>query len=215
MRWFFAALIVSAMMVIFGCKAVPDEDDMDRLRNQVASIPIEMRVVMGRWAANRVAYGYLRNSFDRDREEIFGTIRCIDGAQSPTDPVIDLKLPEMFACLNKNLTSTYFDCLTIILDDIQDQHPGLNCRWLDSRYGLTPDEAPPEFSSERITDDGIVRALLGPPPPIEIQLMLMGLPGFVGPGGALCPQGVDWACADNPLDDAPPSTSAASGGGDR
>ncbi len=210
MRAIIAVLVVSVTMAI-GCKAVPDGDDLDRLMEQVAGIPTEIRSVMAKWAANRTAYGYLLHYQSSTQ---LGTSGCEDDSGKPVF-VKPVQMSKMYACLNTMQTTTYLECLALILTDIADETPDLFCEWNTHQSGLAPDEIPVEFKADRITDQNIADALLGPPPPLEIQLMLMGLPGMVGPGGALCPQGVDWACVDNPLDDAPPSTAAASGGGDR
>lgn len=210
------AITILALLVV-GCKAAPDDDSMDRLRDQVASIPIEVRSVMAKWAANRTAYGYLLHYQSGTQ---LGTIECENEAGTPVALKI-VPMSKMYECLNTMRTTTYLECLALILTDIADETPDLFCNWSTHQHGLAPGEIPAEFKADRSTDeaviDTIVRALVGPyTPPPEIQLMLMGIPGFIGPGGSLCPQGVDWACAPNPLDEDPSvTTSASSGGGDR
>jgi hypothetical protein len=212
----FLRLVAAMALSVIGCKAVPDEDTLDRLRNHVASIPIEVRSVMAKWAANRTAYGYLLH-YQGDAQ--LGTIECEDESGKPVLVKI-APMSKMYECLNTMRTSTYLECLALILTDVADETPDLFCEWSTHQNGLAPGEIPEEFKADRSTDEAVIdmitRALIGPyMPPPEIQLMLMGIPGFVGPGGALCPQGVDWACAPNPLEDQPgTTTSAATGGGD-
>ena len=211
------ALTVSIALAtsVAGCwEADPDKDTLGDLRDQVAGFPIEVKHVMASWAANRVAYGYILNNSNRGDDHL-GTIRCVkDDKPHFSDPVFDLPVGDMLACLNKHGTSTYFQCLKYLLEDAADEHPDRECSWIGFRTGLSPDEVPDEFKAERATVDDITRALLGPPPPLEIQLLLMGLPGIMGPSGAFCIQRVDWACAPDPFG-GPPGTSASSGGGDR
>ncbi len=214
MRAIFAALVASVMMT-FGCKALPDGDDLDRLRERLAGIPIGIKMDLHRWAANRVAYGYCLKT----RGNGLGTLFCANvSAKDPGGEHIPVEMERMLKCLHENQTVSYFECLNIILEDIEGENLDKNysCDWIGYSPGMEPDEVPPEFRSDRISDDDLVEALTGiAPPPLEIQLLLMRVPGFVGPKGAICAQGVDWACADNPLEGAPPTTSASSGGGDR
>ena len=214
MRAIFAALVLSAALA-FGCKAVPDGDDLDRLQDHVAALPDGLKAALSQWAANRIAYGYCLNHKGND----VGVIHCTeydDGTAIYGERIV-IPIEEMLLCLNRHLTTTYRECLSLILESTsKDKGDKFGCEWSRFESDMDPSRIPPEMDANRVTDDHIVDALLGPytPPPAEVRA-LMGLPGFVGPRGVLCIQGVDWACADNPLDDTAPTTSASSGGGDR
>lgn len=211
-------ICVLAALILAGCwEAEPDRDSLGELRNTVASFPVEVKGVMSRWAANRVAYGYMLNSAQRGDDHL-GTIRCIaNGAQHFSDPVFDIQVSDMLLCLTRMGTTPYLGCLDVILSDKADEHPDRECSWIGHRTGLAPDEIPDDFRADRISDDEIAWALVGlPPPPKEIQILLLGLPGMLGRAGALCIQAKrDWACAPNPFDAEPGTSSAATGGGDR
>lgn len=206
-------LCALAALIIAGCwEAEPDQDTFGELRDQVASFPIEIKMVMGRWAANRVAYGYMLgfNTSDND----IGQLMC----NNPDRPGVSIRVAvtvvDMLKCLGTNRTTIYKECLQLIKEEREDERSGGPCEWESFVHAFDPENVPHEFDAERATVDDITRALLGPPPPLEIQLLLMGLPGVMGPGGAFCIQSVDWACAPDPFS-GPPGTSASSGGGDR
>lgn len=206
--------ILFLTVLSLGCwEAKPDNDTLDDLRDSIASVPVEIRSVMGKFAANRFAYGYLR-TYGKDVQ--LGTIACLDNKDNQAVGPTHIPIHKMWSCLHTMQTTTYLECLDLILQEFNDDYPEAYCEWVGYQMNLRPDEVPDEFKAEFQTTDSIVHTLLGPPPPLEIQLMLMGLPGMMGPRGMICPQGASWACAPNPLDGEPtPSTSAASGGGDQ
>ncbi len=212
-----AILIGFAVALIGGCwEADPDQDTMGELRDTVASFPPEVSDVMRRWAANRVAFGYV-SQYQRD--EFFGTVVCYDN-DKPGNPLANqthtYDIKDMLKCLNNNMTMTYAQCLAYMLTDFSDLYPDRDCEWSQFAKKLKPDEMPAETEVERVTIATMAHALLGPPPPVEIQLLLIGLPGMVGPAGALCIQVKrDWACAPAFGDEPGVTSSAASGGGDR
>lgn len=215
-RKFVTAVVCSVFLFGFGCKAIPDGDDFDRLTDKIAGIPIEARLALDRWAANRVAYGYLLHY--RDDNTWLGTLRC-DTFKKGTQ-FYEVSVNSVMMCLNRVQTATYAECLKLVVEEIEEENAddGYACLWESfTKSDLNPKSTPSEFDAERHSDETLAEILIGPyMPPIEIQLMLMRVPGMVGPRGALCPQGVDWACAELPLDGEPnPTTSAASGGGDR
>lgn len=215
MRHFVALLLM--LFSLPGCwEAVPDEGTMGELQQDVASFPPEVQDVMARWAANRVALGYCRAKGIHDR---IGLIRCYD-PDKPTNTflgrTIEIEVGDMIKCLIGNTTTTYAGCLEWLLTDTRDTYPHMECEWSEYGRGFSPQELPDETSADRVSVYTMTRALLGEPPPMNIQIMLMGLPGMMGPAGALCIQVKrEWACAPGPFSDSPGASSATSGGGDR
>ncbi|AUX33139.1 uncharacterized protein SOCE836_052930 [Sorangium cellulosum] len=160
MRSIIAALVVGVAMAV-GCKAIPDGDDLDRLQDQVASLPTGLKAALSQWAANRIAYGYCLNH----RGNNLGGLFCVDG-KAKDGEYIPVPMEEMLLCLNRNLTTTYKECLDLIVRDINrirgDQ---FGCEWSWFEPDMDPAKIPPEMDAKRITDEQIRDALLGPPPP--------------------------------------------------
>lgn len=196
---------------IAGCwEAEPDGDTMGELRDTVASFPIELKTSMARWAANRVAFGYVA----AHGEGYIGDIDCYNPS-SKVRRFAQITLQDMLKCLSAMQTTTYRGCLDIILENTYQEHVDdgyVECKWNRFTKDLAPEEMPPEAEADRVMQGDMTWVLIGlPPPPLEIQMMLLGVHGVLGPKGALCPQGVDWACAPSPFGDAP----GGSSGGDR
>jgi hypothetical protein len=133
------------------------------------------------------------------------------------DQLIEMTTGDMLRCLDANPTSSFKECLSIMLENVQDDHDSVECRWQSFNAKFWETRRPYEMDPERVSIEAMAQLLLGPPPPLEIQLMLMGLPGMVGGAGLLCVQTrARWACAPNPFDGDPGvTTGASSGGGDR
>ncbi len=210
-----AAALAASVAPIACWEADPDQDTLAELQGVVSGWPLEIKHAMAKWQANRIALGYLMGRYDKG-EDYIGTIRCVNkGIPHFSDPVIDVTVTAVIKCLRDTGTATYLECLDLILSDRADEYPDRECSWIGHRTGFAPDEIPDDFRAERLADKDLTWGLVGlPPPPIEIQLMLLGLPGMMGARGALCPQGVRWACAPA-FGDVPGTTGAATGGGDR
>lgn len=206
-------VFMAMLLAMLGCKAVPDEDTLGELREQVAAFPIEIHDAMARWAANRVAYGYLLH---HRVGPYIGHISCSEIGKRNSETEIEVQVADMLKCLDAHLTTSYKGCLSIILDDVSDEHftTHSDCRWKSFYHATNPERMPPETDAGRVTVDTITEALLGPPPPKEIQLILLGI-GMLGRGGILCVQGADWACVEDPFGADAPTTSAGTSGGDR
>lgn len=205
MRQFICAL---ATLLVVGCwEADPDQDSMGELRAIVQNFSGPVRQTMAKWQANTIARGYL---LAKRIDSPIGYIDCPGAGRHP------MFVRDMLACLVRRSTSTYDECFGHMLRQFYDETDLIlpdACKWThlpEFDPGNMPDEFQPDMNAD------FAALLLGPPPPIEIQLMLMGLPGVMGPGGALCIQVKrDWACAPDPFEDTPGTTSAAAGGGDR
>lgn len=204
----FALLIaLAALPHGLGCTAVPDGDDYGRVREVLAGAPQNVLDALRVFAANRVAYGWWLAR--EDSFEKVGEVQC-------DEQLHDLVVRDVLYCLNRYKDWSYSKCL----DDMgavfeYDLQKGNNCRFVGVEPRYHPDKMPSEFNADRVSIDSVVQALLGQPPPIEIQLLLIGAGGFVGPRGVLCPMGADWACPEDPLNPGVTSSSAATGGGDR
>jgi hypothetical protein len=205
------ALLVSGPACGLIEPAEPDGDSMDVLKERLAGIPFEAQLALNRWAANRIAYGY---TLRHGNYEI-GALECTSRAEGTQ--WIDITGPDMLKCLILNQTMTYVDCLLWIKEGIEEENAdkAYECRWAKYEDGWDPEDIPSSMDAERVTMEQLIQELLGPPPPVEIQLMLLGIAGLGGAGGILCVQSVDWACPENPLTGEPSTTSASSGAGDR
>ncbi len=200
-----ARSILLAACALAACEAVPDEDSLDKLRDSVASIPIEAQGIFDKWAANRVAFGYLLNY---DSDQLLGTITCKNG---PKETDIDVSVQQVIRCLSSYRTAVYKDCLASVLDDVHDEYMDDECKWKSFERPFDPAYTPYEFESERVGLKERVASLLGDPPPMEVQLLLIKM-GMMGPAGVLCPLST-WACPENPFGGSTVTTST--GGGDR
>jgi hypothetical protein len=206
MRSTIAALVMSVMMVV-GCEAVPDGDDYDHLREMVAGAPQGVLDALRVYASNRIAYGWWLSR--EDSFEKVGEVMC-------DEQLHDVVVRDVLFCLNRYKDWSYSKCLDNMGAVYEyDLFKGNNCNFAGVEPRYHPDKMPKEFEAERVGVDAVVQALLGPPPPVKIQLLLIGAGGFVGPAGVLCPMGADWACPENPLNPGDTSSSAATGGGDR
>lgn len=201
------AFAVLALSVGACTEAVPDGNEYDNLREMVSGAPQNVLDALRVFAANRVAYGWWLSR--KDQFEKVGEVMC-------NEQLYDVVVRDVLFCLNRYKDWSYSKCL----DDMgavfeYDLQKGNNCYFAGVEPRYHPDKMPAEFNADRVSVDHMVQALLGPPPPLEIQLLLIGAGGFVGPAGVLCPMGSDWACPEDPLDPGGTSSSAATGGGDR
>jgi hypothetical protein len=203
------------ILLALGCDGfsltTPDGGDMARLEQQIAGIPSSALLELKVWAANRYTAGYLHGQANGNRWKKIGTIYCPGAAGK------DVHLHEALDCLNSFQTLTYAACLTRILNAHQDSPDGATtgepCHWHDVfTPGYAPDELPGECEPESVDAERIVLALLGPPPPLEIQMLFFGA-GLFGASGALCPLAA-WGCPDDPGAPGVPQPAPGPGDGD-
>ncbi|WP_438029054.1 hypothetical protein [Sorangium sp. So ce233] len=201
-------LLYMLLMALVGCSALDEDTLKDQGAVMAGTLTEDQQLRLQQFAANRFAQGRISG---RNGDIKIGTVECYADEDDKTPSVkYDYLVEDMYDCLLKTATDSYFDCAEKFirerLEEFTSSHPVgeyptcghdyADIKWVP-KYDPEDD---PYYDPINHDLSDVLRAAIGwpEPPPPEIQAILVAA-GLLGPIPLLCTMDLD-GCPEHPLE---------------